>query len=248
MQIKHCLFCIIFILHSQKIDAISNKCIKIPLIKFRQVAGILSVDMIDDPDFVKFQKPICISNTPSVSVNINNISLNLLNETLSDEGCRDMYQKLLCTQTKKILPNRCREAHHVMFAIIQSLPECKIDKDCDTPYKVGGLECSWITDLQHAVCEDMTKVNFRCEKEKSKAVYIKNMCYLTNSTCHFIVTNMVLLSILAGLSWAFVTIFFIYFCQSWCDRVQHVENVASEAYRGVNVRDIHFRDFYFHSG
>ena len=240
MHTRQCLFCIILIVRSQKLNAVSNKCIKIPLINFRQVAGILSVDMIDDPDFVKFQKPICISNTPSVSVNINNISLNLLNETLADEGCRDMYQKLLCTQTKKILPNRCREAHHVMFAIIQSLPECKIDKDCDTPYKVGGLECSWITDLQHAVCEDMTKVNFRCEKEKSKAVYIKNMCYLTNSTCHFIVTNMVVLSILAGLSWAFVTIFFIYFGQSWCDRVQNLENEANEAYRGVDFSGAHF--------
>jgi len=199
MQTKHCLFCIIFILHSQKLDAISNKCIKIPLINFRQVAGILSVDIIDDPDFVKFQKPICISNTPSITVTINNVSLNLLNETLSDEGCRDLYEKLLCPQTKKILPNRCREAHHVIFAIMQSLPECKIDKDCENPYKLGDLECNWITDLQHSVCEDM-----------------------------------MVLSILAGLSWAFITIFFIYFCQSWCDKVQYVENEAGSAYQNLH--------------
>ena len=238
MQTRHGLFWIIFILHSQKLAAVSNKCIKIPFIKFNQVAGILSVDIIDDPDFVTFQKPICISNTPSIMVTVNNITLNLLNETLSDEACRHLYEKLLCPKTKTNLPNRCREAHHLMFAIIQSLPECKIDKDCENPYKFNGLECDWITDLQHSVCENMGQVNFKCEKEKSKAVYIKNMCYLTDSTCYFIVTNMVVLSVLAGLSWAFVTIFFIYFGQYWCDRVQIIENQADLLYGSIHTSEL----------
>ena len=235
MTSQHFLFCIIFIVHSQQLYATSNKCIKIPLIKFRQVAGIFSVDIVDDPDFVKFQKPICISNTPSIMVAVNNVSLNLLNETLSDDGCRDLYQKLLCPKIKQILPNRCREAHHIMFAIIQSLPQCKIDRDCEKPYKLGDLECSWISDLQNSVCEDMSRVNFKCEKEKSKAVYIKNMCYLTDSMCHFIVTNMVPLSILAGLSWAFVTISFIFFCQRMCDTVQVVENNLDAVYHQIHL-------------
>jgi len=105
MPNKHCLFWIVFILYSQKLDAISNKCIEIPLIKFNQVAGIFSVNIIDDPDFINFQKPICISNTPSIMVTVNNVTLNLLNETLSDKGCQDLYEKHLCAETKVILPN-----------------------------------------------------------------------------------------------------------------------------------------------
>jgi len=233
MRNTHCVFWIVFVLHSQKLDAISNKCIKIPLVKYRQVAGIFSVNIVDDPDFINFQKPICISNTPSIIVTINNVTINLLNQTLSDEGCRDLYEKFLCAKTKTILPNRCREAHHVVFAIIQSLPECTTDKDCETPYKLNGLECNWISDLQYSVCEAST-VNSTCEKDKSKAVYIQNMCYLTDSTCQFIVTNMVVLSILTGLSWALLTISFIYSCQYLCDKVQLVENRVDSVCEGVH--------------
>jgi hypothetical protein len=224
MQYRQSIIFSLVILHLHTLHAAPKTCIKIPPRKFNQVAGILSVDIIDEPDFVIFQKPICISTIPSIVVKINNVTLNLLNTTISDEGCRDLYEKLLCPTTKTILPNRCKQAHHIMFAIIQSLPECKIEKDCVNEYELNDLECSWMTELQNAVCDNMKVVNFKCEKEKSKAVYIKDMCFLTNPTCNFIVTYVVPLSVVTGLLWSFMTIFIIYFGQFWCNKVEDMEN------------------------
>jgi hypothetical protein len=223
MQTRQSILFSLVILHLQTLHAATKTCIKIPPIRFNQVAGIFSVDMIDEPDFVSFQKPICISTVPSVLVKINNVTLNLLDTTISDEGCKDLYEKLLCPTTKIILPNRCREAHRIVFAMIQALPECKIEKDCEKDYELHDLECSWMTELQNEVCEDMKTVNFRCEKEKSKAVYIKNMCFLTNPTCYFIVKNVIPLSVITGVMWSVFTISFIYFGQYWCNKVEYIQ-------------------------
>jgi len=227
MQNRRSIFFFLVILHFQTLHGAPKTCIIIAPQKINQVAGIFSVDMIDDPDLVSFHKPICISTVPSVLVKVNNVTLNLLNATISDERCRNLYENLLYPTTKAFLPNRCREAHRIIFAIIQSLPECKIEKDCEKDYELDDLECSWMTELQHVVCEDMKTVNFRCEKEKSKAVYIKDMCFLTNPTCHFIVTYVILLSVVIGLLWSIVTISFTYFGQFWCNRVEDMENEAA---------------------
>jgi len=202
----------------------SSSCLNIPRKKFDQVAGILSIPMIDDANFPTLLKPTCISHGPAIYVKIHDAYINLLNITISDASCNHLYETLLCNKTKSVIHSKCKNAHLIVFAILQNLPPCQTNGDCSYEYKLDKkLECEWMYELQEDVCMDTDNFLLNCEKNVSRSIRIEDFCYLTDPICSFIVTNVVPISITTGIVWGLTAICFIYFCQSICDRFTETE-------------------------
>ena len=224
--------CIILIFYFSSTQ--SSSCMKIPLKKFDQVAGIVSVPINDDANLPTLLKPTCISHGPAIHVKMHDAHINLLNSTISDASCNHLYETLLCKKTKPISKRNCRNAHLIILAILQKLPECQNDGECFHEYDIGEkIECEWMKELQDDVCMEIDDSFLNCDKNVSSSIHIEDFCYLTNPMCSFIVNNVVPISITTGVIWGLTTICFIYFCQSMCDGFTATEQIVENAYSQI---------------
>jgi len=137
----------------------------------------------------------------------------MLNATISDDACRDLYGLILCARPKHFIANRCRRAHYIVFAILQSLPECIVDMHCENTYEVKSIDCAWKRQMQDELCAKKEEAPQNCTNDPAGSTHIQNTCFLTNRFCYFLVINIVAVSILTGATWAIMSIFFEHFCK-----------------------------------
>jgi len=202
------------------------------------VAGIFSVPIIDDANLPTLLKPTCISHGPAINVKIHNTYVNLLNSTISNASCNHLYETLLCKKTKDIFDIKCRNAHLIIFAILQTIPECQNDGDCFHEYELDKkIECEWMKELQEDVCMEIDDSFSNCEKNVSSSIRIEDFCFLTDPFCSFIVNNVVPISITTGVIWGLITICFVYFCQSMCDGFTETEQTVENIYTNIYNRE-----------
>jgi hypothetical protein len=198
------LLCLSCVVHGSK-----NACLRILPRKFEIVAGITVIPFVDGPLLPFLLKPTCVSDDQRIMVNIDNVTINLLNISISDDTCLSLYKLILCPNPKKFIVNRCRYAHHIVFAILQSMPQCIVDMNCESTYNVKELECKWKRQMQDEICESTQDPIQNCTNNRAGSINIQDTCYLTNSACNFIVKHIVSISISVGAIWAIVSILFI---------------------------------------
>ena len=219
--------CAVLLIMSHCATGVSRNCIEKSPWKFEVVAGITKIPFADGPAIPYITKAVCITGSPGIEVVLNNITINLLNTTVSDEQCRVMYKQLLCTDLRTPLPRRCLHAHQIVFAMLHSLEACGSKIDCRSRYTVPPMLCSWKRRLQNEVCSDGAHRIPDCANENEEHFSVSDFCFLNTVFCEFVVNNVVFMSMGAGILWAFATILVIYYGQNLCNRVESMEDRAS---------------------
>lgn len=204
----------------------TSTCLAAPTWEFEVVAGITKIPFPDGPSLPYIKKAVCVTDSPSIEVTLNNITFNLLNATVSDETCREMYRQFLCTDLRQNLPRQCYQAHQIVFAILDSIKTCRRNSDCRQIYSLPPMLCSWKKRLQHEVCNGWQHNVFECADENSENLSVASFCFLNNPFCEFVVNNIVPMSISTGVLWAFLCIAVIYYGQNVCNRVEGIEDTA----------------------